>query len=313
MKWFNKIQYIILYGLGFAIIGVTSFISGGIEIGTFKDPIYYIENFLSYIAIICVIIATVLMVEDNFQKKNPDYLDCDNYISNFAKGKTFIPSIFSRFCESLNSKRKRKQFEHNVKKQLFRLEKHAKDKDFIVWNHGTLEEKNNNYYCKRRMILEEKLSKEWMDKNLPFLLVHYDKITSSLVLGGVFSDKDNASPNDFITKDKSTKLIKDKIATLLLSFGVSSFASALILDISFTTTGMLNVMVKCMVLIWHTFTTIRYANDWTQQVTLKDIRFRKGIVMEYEKWLTQEAAKTLEQDKEDIINRSQKEVEEHDR
>ena len=40
-------------------------------------------------------------------------------------------------------------------------------------------------------------------------------------------------------------------------------------------------------------------------VTLKDSRFRKGIILEYEKWLQQEAAKILEQDKKDIIDKEE--------
>jgi transcription initiation factor TFIIIB Brf1 subunit/transcription initiation factor TFIIB len=34
--------------------------------------------------------------------------------------------------------------------------------------------------------------------------------------------------------------------------------------------------------------TIRYANDWNQTVTLKDIRFRKGVITEYNNWIKQE-------------------------
>jgi hypothetical protein len=196
---------------------------------------------------------------------------------------------------------------HNVRKEFWKLEKKATDKDFLVWNHGTPEEQEANAYCKKRRILEEKMSTEWITENLPYLIVEYDKITSGLILGGYFSDEENSQANEFITKHKVKKIAKDKVATLLLSLGISSITSSLVLSFEFSTAGIVNVIIKCMTLCWHTFMTIRYANDWTIQVTLKDIRFRKGIIQEYEKWVIQEA-KNSEQEKETVKLSTNQEV-----
>ena len=58
---------------------------------------------------------------------------------------------------------------------------------------------------------------------------------------------------------------------------------------------LLSIFVKCITLLFQAFTTIRYANEWNQTVTLKDIRFRRGIISEYNIWLTQEFKKQQEQ------------------
>lgn len=305
MKIFNRLSYIFLYLLGFIIIGVTSFITGDIGLDSFKDASYYIDNLLTYVAIICIIVATLLKIIDDFEKTNVEYLECQTTISEFARGKTFVPSILSKYCEILNIKRKEKQFIHNLRKEFWKIDKYATDQDFHIWNHGTEEEKLNNEYCRKRKIIEEKLTREWLDKNLPLMRVEYDKITSGLILGGYFSDEENSQANEFITKHKAKRVAKDKLSTLLLSFGISSFASCLVLNFEFTASGMINVIVKCLILCWHTFMTIRYANDWTIQVTLKDIRFRKGLIQEYEKWIIQEVkaqeeAKQLEESKQEL-------------
>lgn len=294
MRLFNRLSYIFLYLLGFIIIGVTSFLTGDVGMDSFKDASYYIDNLLTYVAIICIIVATLLKIVDDFEKTNSEYLECQTTISSFARGRTFVPSILSKYCEVLNTKRKERQFIHNLKKEFWKLDKKSTDKDFFIWNNGTEEEKKENLYCRKRAIIEQKLSKDWLDKNLHLLRVDYDKITSGLILGGYYSDEENNQANEFITKNKVKRVAKDKISTLFLSFGISSFASCLVLNFEFTASGFVNVIVKCLILCWHTFMTIRYANDWTIQVTLKDIRFRKGIIQEYEKWIIQEA-KALEE------------------
>lgn len=308
MKLFNKLSYVFLYFLGFVIIGVTSFITGKVGINTLKDASYYIDNLLTYVAIVCIIVATLLKIIDDFERTNPEYLECQTTISDFARGKTFVPSILSKYCEILNAKRKEKQFIHNIKKSFWKLDKKATDIDFHVWNHGTEEEKLKNDYCRKRKIIEEKLSKEWIEKNIHLTSVRYDKITSGLILGGYFSEEENNQPNEFITKNKAKRIAKDKLSTLFLSFGISSFTSSLILNFQFSASGLINVIVKCLILCWHTFMTIRYANDWTVQVTLKDIRFRKGLIQEYEKWIVQEVkaqeVKTQESLKEVTENES---------
>lgn len=287
MGWFKKLQYIILYLMGFLLIGAASLVTGS---SGWRDTLttrFYIDLVLTYSAIICILIATILKIVDDFKAKDLEYNEGTKEIQDFA-AHTYIPSIFSKFCDHINNKRKRKQFEHNIKQKIFELENSADDYDLHLWVNGTPEERLNNKYCKKRSFLEAQLQDEYITKNLPVLKVDYDKITSGLALSGYYSKEDAMSPNEFITKHHGRKIAKDNAPRLLFGFAASFFTSSVILDVAFTPNAIIQILVKLFVLCYQTFISIRYANTWNTEVTLKDIRFRKGIVMEYKIWIKQE-------------------------
>ena len=293
MRIFDKISYILLYLLGFAIIGLASLLDP--ELG-FKELNWAIvvDNALTYLAIICIIVATLLNVIDRFKTTDEEYLASEKAIKDFASSPEYVPSIFSRFTAYINYNRKRKQHEFNVKKKLTLLENSAKDRDFTIWNFGTDEEKRNNNYCTKRAALEYQLTEEWLKKNLHLINLNYDKVTSSIILSGVYSKAENNSPNDFITKHKSAKVAREKMPQLLISFSVTLLTSSLVLNFLFSSSALLSLITKTAVLCWNTFMTIRYANAWKLEVTLKDIRWRRGILTEYNKWLKEEVDKIKE-------------------
>jgi hypothetical protein len=299
MKLFDKISYILLYLLGFSIIGLASLIDPNLG---FKELSWSIivDNALTYVAIICIIIATLLNVVDKFTTTDEEYLASEKAIKDFASSPDYVPSIFSRFTTSINYNRKRKQHEFNIKKKLTYLENHASDKDFSIWNFGTNEEKLNNNYCVKRSTLEYQLSEEWIKKNLHLIDISYDKITSSIILSGVYSKRENNSPNDFITKHKSSKVAREKLPQLLISFAMTLLTSSIVINFIFSSSALLSLITKTGVLCWNTFMTIRYANTWKLEVTLKDIRWRRGILTEYNKWLKEEVDKIKENNNKNI-------------
>ena len=69
---------------------------------------------------------------------------------------------------------------------------------------------------------------------------------------------------------------------------MTCFASSIIVSFTFNASTIISVLVKSITLLFQAFTTIRYANEWNETVTLKDIRFRKGLIIEYETWVIQE-------------------------
>lgn len=314
MKLINKLQYIFLFFLSFVIVGAAAVITGDVGFNIFKDISFYINQILTDAAILCVTFATLYAYLDKFKETDIEYLSNIDYIRNFATSKNNIPSILSRFLESLNRRRKIKQFEFNLRKQLYLLENKRKykwfgpkiydEKDYYVWNHGTIEEKQVNDYCRKRLLIEDQLTKEFIEKNIDVKIIPYDKITSEIILGGFYKDSDNNRPNEFITKHPEAKVAKHKIPQLLSSFALMFFLSSFVFgDITFNTNTILNFCIKILVLIWNSYTSLRFAKDFAQSVTLKDTRFRKGIILEYEKWLQQEAAKVLEQDKAEVLKK----------
>lgn len=301
MKIFDKISYILLYFLGFAIIGLASLIDPNLGFKQISWAII-VDNVLTYLAIICIIIATLLNVVDKFKTTDEEYLASEKAIKDFAASPEYVPSIFSRFTAYMNYNRKRKQHEYNIKKELTMLENKATDRDFSIWNFGTDEEKQSNEYCVRRATLEYKLSDEWERKNLHLLNLDYDKVTASIILSGVYSKRENSSPNDFITKNKSSKVAREKLPQLLISFAITLLTSSLVINFLFNSSAILSLVTKSAVLCWNTFMTIRYANTWKLTVTLKDIRWRRGILTEYHKWLKEEIDRVEELNKQNVTN-----------
>ena len=225
MRIIDKLQYIALFILSLIIIGAASVVTGEIGLNLFKELSFYINQLLTYAAIMCVTFAVLYAYLDKFKETDEEYLANMKYIKDFALSKNNVPSILSRFLEKTNRNRKIKQFEHNIKKQLFKLDndrkykwfgpaKYFTEQDLYVWNHGTEEEKRANPYCLKRMTLEEQLNKDYIEKVIDLKLVKYDKITSQIILGGFYKNSDNNSPNEFITKHPEAKVAKYKIPQL---------------------------------------------------------------------------------------------------
>lgn len=305
MKIIDKLQYIFLFLLSFIIVGAAAVITGDIGFNIFKEASFYINQLLTDAAILCVTFASLYAYLDKFKETDAEYLANIEYIRIFATGKNNIPSILSRFLETINRRRKIKQFEHNLKEELFYLENRKRfkwlgkklytEKDLYIWNHGTHEEKMANDYCKKRIAIEEQLNPDYIENNIDIKYVKYDKITSEIILGGFYKDSDNRNPNEFITKNPEVKVAKHKIPQLLYSFALMFLLSSFVFgEIVINTNSIINFCIKVLILLWNTYTSLRFAKDFALSVTLKDTRFRKGLILEYEKWLAQEAAKAKE-------------------
>lgn len=287
MGIFKRIQYILIYVCGFVLIGVTSLVSGDIGWRGFHDWKFYVDTGLTYMAIICIIVATLLKIIDDFKTKDKEYLEADKDIKDFAT-KTYRPSLFSKFCDYTNKKRKLKQYVHDIKRKIYKLESKASEDDLTVWVNGTKEEKEKNEYCKKRLNLEKQLTDEYIKKNIDTTRVDYDKISSAIALGGYYSKEESRFANEYITKNKSGKMAREQAPHLLFGFAMTCFSSSLIISFAFDASSIVPILVKCITLLFQAYTTIRYANEWNQTVTLKDIRFRKGVITEYNNWIKQE-------------------------
>jgi len=280
-----------LYAISLALIGITSLIDkdSGINFENLRNFTWYVDQIITSFAIITTVTATVYMIVDNYKSNDVEYLKLENDIKEFAD-KEYVPTLFSRFLEFVNPKRKRLQHEHNVKRKLYLLDKKVRDKDLVIWNEGTDKQKKSNRYCRLRAKYELRLTDAWIERNLKFVNVPYDKLTSALVLGGYYSKADNDSPNEFITKYTETKIVRDKFPVLILGIALTSVASSIVVTLLFDDAALLSVVTKLFVLLFQVYNSIKYANEWNVKITLKDIRFRKAVTQEFKVWLKQQVA-----------------------
>jgi hypothetical protein len=286
MKFFAKIQYYLLFAIGFIMAGLTSFISGDVSLGNLKNASYYISTLLTYAAFLCIVASTVLKKVDDFSTTDTEYITLDNGIKNFAMT-TYRPTAFAKFLAKINLERKKRQFHHDITKSLQLLDDTATDTERAIMVVGTEEERRNCEYCLKRDAYVKQLDADWIDKNVALMPVKYDKITYDIILGGFYT-KNKEVVNPFITKHKTWKMVRDRAPGMLMSFAIMSFVSAIVLDISYSPNAVLQLVVKLLALLWNIYTALRYAEQWIQTVTLKDIRFRYGIVAEYNAWVINE-------------------------
>lgn len=313
MKVLNKILYILMFVLSFILIGVTSLFEIGLGKGTLQDPVFYTTQIICYVAILLTTLGTVYTVIDKFKEKNEEYIATDKFISDFAQDKRYIPSFISKFLEWINRKRKIAQYKHNIKKRLYKLTnykpwywyllpwrwgiKKYTDSDLHVWNYGTAEEKAANEYCKQRALIEEQLLDEYIEKNIDNDFVKYDKITEAVIIGGYYDKGEGKGPNEYIEKNLSGKIVAHKIPTLCISFGLTFFLSLIVVEsLMFKTDAIVSVCVKFASLIWTAFSSLRYGKELCDTVILRDIRFRKGLITEYDKWVLQQVQEQEEKE-----------------
>jgi hypothetical protein len=286
MKFFTKLQYYLLFAIGFIMAGLTSFITGDVSLTNLRNASYYISTLLTYAAFLCIVASTVLKKVDDFTATDEEYLTLDKGIKHFAMN-TYRPTAFSKFLAKLNLERKKRQFHHDITKSLQLLDDTATDKERAIMVIGTEEEKRNCDYCYKREAYIKQLDPDWIDKNVALLSVKYDQVTYDIILGGFYT-KNRDGVNPFITKHKAWKMVRDRAPGMLMSFAIMSLVSAMVLDIAYSPNAVLQLVAKMMALLWNIYTALRYAEQWIQTVTLKDIRFRYGIVAEYNAWVINE-------------------------
>ena len=311
MKWIQRAFYVGMVMIGFVIAGATSILTQDVWFEAITDPAFYVNQLLTDVSIVFIIYGVLYACVDGFTETNEQFLLANKNINDFAVSKDYIPTIFGRFLEDLNYRRKEKQYEFDIKKKLARLDEARQfprfwkrkygERDFFVWWHGTDEQRLSNEYCRKRQELEIKLSREYIDKNLKQVYVKYDKVTTDIVLSGAYRWSKRTVPNDFIEKHATSKVILHKLPAFLLAFGFMFFASSLVFGaIKFDWSALISFCSKLISLIWNMLITLRYAKKYCNETVLKDTLFRNGIVVEYKKWLVEEAESVMRKDRSEI-------------
>ena len=315
-RLFVRLQYIFLYAIGFIIIGITSLIEGDMKRGNLRDMSYHLDNLLTYTAIVCIIAATMIWLVTSFKEEDPQYKTAETKIKHFAEN-TYRPSIFTRFSDEINRVRKIRQHKSNTQKALSDLERKYYTRDDVhvtwrKWKDDQLSEAEKKLaeqealkcpYCLQREELVNQLDEKWIEDNIDRHYVKYDRIDSSIILTGHYNKAKNDTPNDFITKHKSYKIVTARAPLLLLSFGIITFAGSLALSIAFNATAIVTIVTKTFVLLYQVFLTYRYAMRYNEEVTLYDAVFRASITVEYKAWLRRKNLTEVQDGQSDRLNR----------
>lgn len=310
MKIIERLQIVFMFLLSFLLVGGATLFTADIGWELLKEPYFYINQLITDAAIICVTFGSIYLYLDWFKGNNGEYIDCMTYIQNFSSGEKNIPSILLKFLQGFNRKRKIAQYKFLIGMKiskldykvfnfgLFKIKKlRYSEEEMHIWNKGTEEQKANSAYCRKRKMYEEQLEDKLIDEVIDTTPVKYDRITIGVLLSDYYTDDENAGPNEFIEKHESAQIMKYRLPKLFFSFGFTFILSSILFDaLVFNTAGLMALAVKIFTLLFNMWNSTLYAKKHANKITLHDARFRKGILMEYDKWLNQEANKVTKKE-----------------
>ena len=265
------------------ILGILDYIDAEFSLEVFKSANYWTNLGVSYATVIIMTASTLMICIDNFCENNQEYLKIQKSIQDFTQAE-YRPSLFQRFLKGYNRVRKKNAWRQRIILKLDRLERFRKEKDALIWEFGTEEEKRQNKYCQKRRKLELELSEDWIEKNIDIINLKYNVVSSNLVIGGEGRNI-NYEDDDYITTNKVWKVVKDKTPIMLLSFAIITLFSSIITEFNFDVTFFIKTSSKLATVCCSVYTTIRYSKNYNKSVTLHDILFRWGVCCEYKAWL----------------------------
>lgn len=289
IQMFKKIKLIhvpitIMLLMGALMIGLTDYITAGFTLEVFKDYTFWINIASTNIGIICVVVAILLMVIDNFKERDEIYLDTSKYITNYYRDSNYKSSIFRLFCGEENKKEKRRVFLNRLNDKFSKLKPSSKDLEISL--KGTDVQKDKNKYCQKVKKIELMSSEEYISKYLEKTKIKYDTITEDLIFTGIPT---NSYQHNYITKHKGLKVTKDLLPRYLLTFALTCFVSSLVPDLAegITLVTVFKTATKLFSVCSQIYFAYTYANKYCQEVVMHDINFRNNTIRNYDLWLKQ--------------------------
>lgn len=314
MKIIERLQIVFMFLLSFLLVGGATLFTADMGLNLLKEPYFYINQLITDAAIICVTFGSVYLYLDWFKTNNTEYVACMTYINDFSLSENNIPSILLNFLNVFNRKRKIAQYKFLVSLKISKLDyvvlnffffkvkkRRFTEEEMHIWNKGTEEQKANSKYCRKRKMYEEQLDDKLIDEIIDTTPVKYDRVTIGTLLSEYYTDNEQAGPNEFVEKHETAQIMKYRLPKLFFSFGFTFILSSIVFDaLVFNTAGLMALAIKIFTLLFNMWNSTMYAKKHADKITLHDARFRKGILMEYEKWLVQEATRIKEEEAKEL-------------
>lgn len=262
---FKNLPYILLYGIGFILIGLTNLARGTLNTNTLTSWAFWYSTATIYMAIIFITIATLLQSVQTLLENDEAYARYSNELQEYID-KEHNEEFLDEFILVENNRRKKKAWKMKWDRKLKKLENKATAKD----NKDFLEKRSTRYTRTKRRYTEF-LTDYYIDTNLDYLKVKYKAISRALMQIGVKGNEDE----DYIEEKPIAVGVMDLLPKMLLGFGWLLFLNATALvflepDIQtfiafFTNAG---------VLVYYIILTKSYSKVFFKKTTLKNVVFR---------------------------------------
>ena len=298
--FFKKLIWFLMLFSGAAVMIISSAFVGAEPGAKLRSWAFYLENLVSILGLTLTIFGVVFMNVDEYKLKNEEYNFAYSQVMVFIK-EEYRPTVWTKFIRLFNRKRLINQFNFDTRLELHNLEIDANIDDQVLYEEkGRDKEKKENPYCKKRSLLEQRLTEQWIEKNIDKVSIKYDQVNIDTVVSGYFPKKKGVQlVNDYVTKNKELKIAKDRMPSLLLTSGVFMLLSSFIISFEFNASVYTLFLIKIFAILWNVYISIRYAEDFNKEVTLKDMMFQYGVVLEYRAYVKKELGQGSE---ENVVN-----------
>lgn len=184
----DKKQFIIKQAMNVFLLLIILFVFGCLDFATLKFQFEKIFEISFWGAIITKVIAGVaafnlginFMYEAELKRaKGLEQAMNDYDTLNSAKRNDFEHFIIKIY----NPAEKKAAYKSKISKEIYRLNKHSKRKDRLLYSSDLPErqaEKLKNKYCIKRKELEELKTDEYIDKNLSNIIIKYNEVDPSI-------------------------------------------------------------------------------------------------------------------------------------
>lgn len=253
---------------------------------TFTAHIFYdinniiVRAVLNAAALILIIYGVIMYKISARKDKDPEYarhkLSIDD--SHFS----FRPVLWKQYEDPINLTRKINAWRDQCIDKEVLLDNKATEEDLRIFVKGTDEEKEQNKYCRSKALIRYFYSDEWINENIQFKKIKFDKITYRLIFIGDVPSKEANRSNEYITKNKLGIIVVENLPRIILGAGVSILLSLLVVDIiNFNMAVLANAFIAIANIAWNIYLSINYANAFFDSKVLWDIAFRDGVAKEY--------------------------------
>lgn len=252
---------------------------------------------LNGLALVLIVFGVILYTIDKRKKTDPEYAKLKAEID--MAHRFYRPLVWKKYQDPVNLSRKINAWKAQCYEKERVLDDKASEEDLRIYIKGTDEERKNNSYCQKKIMIREMSSDKWIEENIEYKYVKYDKISYRLIFIGDNPAIGAKESNEFITKHKAGLMIVENLPRLLIGVGVSLLTSLLVIDIlSFDITIIISALMSMANIVWNIYLSSTYGTSFFESRSMWDITFRAGIANEYQSFLaTPNAVITEHQEK----------------
>jgi hypothetical protein len=288
----KSIMLWVLWLLGISIMVIASAVLNA-RFGVIEKGMAFIfESVLNVVGVTMITFGIIFERIRRFVYEDERYKTFSDIV--FNRSKQYRPTIWAQFVIPFNEERKIKAYRKRIIKQEHALDAKVSEEKILAWLKYTPKQQledtfDDPYFIKKQQFLIK--NEKWIKEHINSLYVKYDEVNYGVIFGGYLDRTTSIDDNDFITKGKTLKIIRENMPRILLSSGVFVLLSSLVLQFELSATFYYLALVKIVVSFWSTYLAWIYTDNYNQEVTLKDIAFRAGVAEEYNTFICKQIEK----------------------